>query len=272
MSKHLKDNLKKMLILVPLVLIATGAYAAYSFVGPTTTPTGNNTDAPIDISASNQVKNGDFGVKAFQVVGGAQFSQQTQLTGLVNGGTTSTATSTITFGNSTDKTSINNTGSAAITGYYQSDSLKTGGSLKPLCADQNGTFYICGTSVASNPNPIYVQADIQTDAAGAARAGAFLSEPTNGNVTVNLAAVAAGTRGSAMNFVRNMFTAHAVQQGVCRTTATPTPIGTVTIFGGSTNSGETVSFPTGCDQTNTEIIISSYSPQSTMGGRPIIAQ
>jgi hypothetical protein len=281
MTKNIKDNLKKLLILVPLVLLATGAFAAYTFVGPTAAPTSNNTDGPIDISGSNQIKNGDLAVNAFQSRTGSDFLQQSQFTGLVNGGTVNSTNSTVTFGNSSDSTSVNNTGSIAIAGHYQSDSLKSGGGLKQLCANANGTFYLCGGTATVNVNPIYLQATYQSSN-GSIVIGASLSEPTNSNIVVNLSATSVNASSptsptgtpspGAMNYLKNMFAAYAAVQGACPYTSTPTALGTVTILGSTTTSMDTVPLPAGCDATNTNVKISSYSPTTTMGGRPIIAQ
>src|ERR1700744_5978848 len=98
----MKQHLKKLLILIPLVFVAGAAFAAYSFVGPTAAPTSNNTDAPLDISSTNQIKNGGLAVGTFQARSGSDFAQQSQFTGLVNGGTAGSTNSTITIGNSSD--------------------------------------------------------------------------------------------------------------------------------------------------------------------------
>lgn len=271
----MKNHFKKFLIIIPLLLVAGGTFAAYTFVGPTAAPTSNNTDGPLDISATDQIKNGGLSVNTFQSRTGSDFLQQTTFTGLVNGGTVAAGTSSIPFGTSANKASIKETGNATIAGNYQSDSLKTGGGVKPLCANATGTFYICGTTtVPTNINPIYLYSNwLLTGSQGNVAVGATLSEATNSNVTVTLSAISGTGGGSAaLQYIKNMYTADAFYQGVCRYTTTPTVMGTVTIFAGSTSSWDTLLLSPGCDQTNTSVFISSYSPHTTMGGRSIIAQ
>ena len=282
----MKNHLKQFLIIIPLLLIAGVSFAAYSFVAPNTppgcasgttagTPPNCNTDSPLDISATDQVKDGGLSVNTFQSRTGSDFVQQTAFTGLVNGGTNTVTSSTIPFGTTAKKVSISQSGNTKIVGTYQSDSLKTGGGSKPLCASTDGTFYICGAAAApTNPNPIYVSATMQLFGAGMSgtEAGAHLSEATNAPVTVTIAASSAASGGSnPLSYLKNMFTANARFSGVCYYTSTPTDVGTVTIYGGQTDSDQ-IPLPAGCDSSNTYLSISSYSPHTTMGGRSVIAR
>ncbi|HTH93121.1 MAG TPA: hypothetical protein VL576_01390 [Candidatus Paceibacterota bacterium] len=258
----MKQHLKKLLILIPLVLIATGVFAAYTFVAPTSAPTANNTAGPLDISANNQVKNGGLAVNTFQSRTGSQFAQQTQFTGLVNGGTAGSTNSTITLGNASDVTSINETGNVAVANYYQSDSLKTGGGNKPICADSNGVFSLCGTSGSTGGGtlPVYLRAEILTGNTGRFSVDTTLSEPITSTVSATISAtLIPGGIGP-------------VGLGTCPYNSTPTIVGTLDITATTVISSSTLSLPGGCSSGNTALQISSYSPQTTRQGRPIKAQ
>lgn len=269
----MKNHLKQFLIVIPLLLIAGASFAAYTFTGPTAAPTANNTEAPLDITGTDQVKNGGLSVNTFQSRSAADFAQQVTFKGLVNGGTVTKAASTISFGDSSHKVSVNNTGNATVAGTLQSDSLKTGGGNKPVCADADGTIYICGAAAApANTTPIYLRA--LTESNNGYFAVAQLSEPTNTNLVITIAASVPSTTGgdNAMNFLKNAYTADARAAGVCYLTSTPTDIGTVTILGGNTTS-ESIPFPSGCDPTEVSIRLSFSSyPHQTQGGRPIIVR
>ena len=269
----MKKHLKQLLLILPLILVAGASFAAYTFVGPTGAPTTNNTDGPLDISSTNQIKTGGLAVNTFQSRTGADFKQQSTFTGLVNGGTAAGTTSTITFGTTANKTSVSNIGNTAIVGSFQSDSLKTGGGSKPLCADANGVFYICGagSGAPTNINPIYMRVAAILSETGETLYGVTLSEPTNAPVTATLSAVASNGGVNPLAYLKNMYTANARAAGVCYYTSSPTAVGTVTVLGSSTTSDD-LNLPSGCDATNTYVYISSYSPTKTMGGRPIVAE
>jgi len=205
----MKKYLAQLAFIIPLLFVAGIAMAAYSFVGPTATPPGNNTDGPLDVSSSNQIKNGDLAVNAFQVVSGSEFAQQASFTGLVNGGTagaTSNTSSTINFGTSSTPVSVNNIGNATVSGNYQSNSLKSGGGLKPLCADPNGTFYLCGASVPPVTGSIYLDIT-QVNINGTIQLGASLSEAINEPVEVTF--FAANPSSPFADYIKNNFTAFA---------------------------------------------------------------
>ncbi|GEM_PF-2334463 len=137
----MKKGLSQLLILIPLLFVAGVSFAAYSYVGPTCAPEGCNTDAPLDGTASVQVKNGGLSVSAFYVPGNAYFDQNSYVGGAIFGPTTTN--NTVIVGTSAAPASVVNTGNIFISGQYQSNTLKTGGGKKPLCTDANGTLYIC---------------------------------------------------------------------------------------------------------------------------------
>ncbi|MDB5254872.1 MAG: hypothetical protein JWL92_248 [Candidatus Nomurabacteria bacterium] len=138
----MKKDLSQLLILIPLLFIAGVSFAAYDYVGPACAPPGCNTDVPLDGSASSQVKNGGLSVNAFYVPGNAYFDQNSYVAGAIFGPVATN--NTVVVGTSAAPTGVANTGNIFISGQYQSETLKTGGGKKPLCADTNGTFYICG--------------------------------------------------------------------------------------------------------------------------------
>jgi hypothetical protein len=138
----MKKDLSQLLVLVPLLFIAGVSFASYNYVGPTCAPEVCNTDAPLDGSASAQVKNGGLSVNAFYVPGNAYFDQNSYVGGAMFG--SAAANDTVIVGTSGLPTSVVATGNIFISGQYQSNTLKTGGGKKPLCTDANGTLYICG--------------------------------------------------------------------------------------------------------------------------------
>ncbi|MDB5188780.1 MAG: hypothetical protein JWM92_378 [Candidatus Nomurabacteria bacterium] len=271
----MKHHFKKLLILIPLVFIGGLALAAYSFTAPTSGPSANNTDSPLDTSSTDQIKNGNLAVNTFQSAAGAYFAQQVSLTGMVRGGTPSDASSTVSFGDSGHAVSVSNIGNTGIAGNYQSDSLKTSGGTKPLCADTHGTLYICNTTPPTNTAPIYLSSFSSFDPSISSdinnnnyRIYVSISEPTSSTVTATLSATS-GNVPAAMNFLKGMFTAEARMANTCNYTTTPTTIGTLTINPDNTVSWDNLTLPIGCDNTNSYVYISSYSPHVTAGGRTI---
>lgn len=264
----MKKHFKQLFLIIPLVFIAGATFAAYSFIGPattTSTPTctsGNgtppncNTDAPLDISATDQVKNGGLAVDTFHSRTGSDFAQQTAFTGLVRGGTSTDTNSTIPFGTSSKQVSVNNVGNTTVTGNYQSDSLKTGGGSKPLCADNTGTFYICGTTVPTNNiQPVYV---------GIYPATTY----SNGSTTNQVMATLSETLNIPVSATISAKSYYAISG--CSYTTTAQNIGTVIIPAEATTSTSGVPIPSGCNINATDFEVSAVSPSVTQGGRPIV--
>jgi hypothetical protein len=139
----MKKHLSKLFIIIPLLLVGGAAMAAYTFVGPISGPTANNTDAPLDVSATNQIKNGGLSVATFEARGNAYFDQSTYFSGMIRGGTVANNAPNVSFGSTAAPANVVQTGNMFLSGTYQSDTLKTGGGLKPLCADSAGKFFIC---------------------------------------------------------------------------------------------------------------------------------
>jgi hypothetical protein len=170
----MKKNFSQLLILIPLLFIAGGAFAAYSYVGPTSAPTGNNTDIPLDVSSSTQIKNGGLSVNAFQVQNSAYFDQGSIFSGMIRGDSQAVPTSntTIYLGTSSNPTAVAVAGSMFASGTYQSDALKTGGAQKPLCANTTGTFYFCdATPPPATPPPATPPSNPPSNGSGSGSGG-----------------------------------------------------------------------------------------------------
>ncbi|MES2224661.1 MAG: hypothetical protein V4478_01600 [Patescibacteria group bacterium] len=261
----MKKKLLQLLVLAPALLLVAGLAAAYT--PPVSLPPQGNTDAPLDIGTANQIKDGDLGVAAFEARGNAYLAKDVFFNGMIRGGTPADKDSAVAFGGAANKVSVLVNGTASIIGHYQSDTLKTpSGNKEPVCADANGVFYLCGASAGPAPvNPVYVSIDYQTP--GSTNVVAHLSEGISSQVTVYIQA----SSGSAapMSFLQKYFTANAYYQDACQLTSTPTVLGSVTIPHDQTVSNNVITLPNGCSPSSTYISISSYSPQSTVGGRPI---
>lgn len=130
-----------------VLLSVAGVVGAYT---PATTGAfGANTDAPLNVSGTNQDKAGGLSVSTFQARGNAYFSQQTFVQGGISGGNVQkNGTTTVVFGDSnhTVNTSVN--GGIEVGGVVQSNSLATGpkGGKKPVCANEKGTLFLCNTA------------------------------------------------------------------------------------------------------------------------------
>ena len=72
----LKESVKVAVLALIITLGVTYAYAAW--LGPTAVPPNNNVDAPINVSAVDQIKNGGLGVDTLAVFGNGAFSGYTQ--------------------------------------------------------------------------------------------------------------------------------------------------------------------------------------------------
>lgn len=140
MKQHLKTQL---LVLLPLVFIAGLTFAAYDFVAPGCAPTACNSNEPLDVSANDQVKESGLSVNTFNVVGSTFIGGSTYFGGSVSGGNPNTKYSSLYFGTEAKAVPVVVRGDTTLAGSFQSDTLKTGGGLKPLCANASGTLFIC---------------------------------------------------------------------------------------------------------------------------------
>jgi hypothetical protein len=265
----MKKHLKKLFILIPLIFVAGATFAAYSFTGPTAPPSANNTDGPLIDTSLNQVKNGGLSVNAFAAAKNSFFNQDVIFTGTVFGGTPAAA-GPVAFGNTTNKVSVAITGSQSITGTYQSDTLKTGGGEKPLCADENGTFYICGTTkTAPVNNAPMVSIRYVPQADGSYAVGAQVSQPLSTAVEVYLNESGPISTTSPvvsfLNSIKNAFTADARLAGVCYPPSGTQSFGSVGINALNLSSWNTIPLPQGCTTSDLIITISTVSPGSVDG-------
>ncbi len=262
----MKKKILQLLVLIPLLIFSAGLAAAYT--APSAVAPQGNTDAPLDVSATDQIKNGDLGVTTFEARGNAYLAKDVFFNGMIRGGTPGDKDSVVAFGDTGHKVGATVNGTATIIGHYQSDTLKTAsGNKEPLCADQNGTFYICGTTPSSNPQPSAVYVHIEYQTPGSRNIVARVSEPISSQITVEVQA-SSGTAPN-ISFLRNYLTAEAAYEGSCSLTNSPTYLGGLTIPIDQTVSNNVLTLPNGCEPASTYLVISNYSPQSTMGGRPI---
>ncbi|MEO5646358.1 MAG: hypothetical protein ABIO57_01140 [Candidatus Paceibacterota bacterium] len=264
----MKKNLSQLLLLIPMLIFSAGLTAAYT--PPVATPPQDNTDAPLDVGTADQVKDGDLAVTTFEARGNAYLAKDTFFNGMVRGDTPADKDSTVTFGGSANNVSVAINGTAAILGHYQSDSLKTpSGNKEPLCANATGTFYLCGSTATPATTQSKVYVSLQYDPYGGRNIVAVLSEPVSSAVTAYVDASTGSAAPDALSMIKNYFTADAKLQGSCSLSSSPRSIGGLTIPKDQTISNSVITLPDGCDPAATYISISSYSPQSTLGGRPI---
>ncbi len=147
----MKKQLSQLLIASAALVLLAGI--AHAYTPPKSAPGAGNTDAPITTASTNQVKSGGLSVGTFVAQKDADFEQMTFLNGMVLGGSSSDTTDKpVTFGSSASKVNVLFTGRLEVKGVYQSDSLKTGGGKKPICANADGVLYICDNS-SYYPNP-----------------------------------------------------------------------------------------------------------------------
>ncbi|HEY0980366.1 MAG TPA: hypothetical protein VGE18_03085 [Candidatus Paceibacterota bacterium] len=138
------------LIALGILLGVAGVVSAYT--PPTTGAFGANTDAPLNITAINQDKTGGLSVGTFYGRGSALFSQDTFVKGVITGGNIQgNGTSTVAVGDSSYKVNALINGSISTKGTIQSNSLASGGGKKPVCANQDGTFFLCGDQAPQPP-------------------------------------------------------------------------------------------------------------------------
>ncbi len=266
----MKNTLQKSLILLPLLLVAGITFAAYSFTGPTVAPTSNNTDGPLNDSATDQVKTGGLSVNTFDAASNAYFNQNAIFTGSIFGGTPNNGTAPVNFGNPADTANpvnVSIAGTDTVVGTYQSDTLKTGGGIKPVCADQDGEFYICGTTPANNTtsaNRIWLTETL--DASGNYEVGAQISQPVSQAIEVYI--TEAGQSSSATSFLdrlKDAFTADARFSGVCYPPSSPTSLGAVEIYANTLKSWNTIPLGSSCTPSDVTVSISSISPDTVDG-------
>lgn len=130
-------------VIIAIVFIAAISFASsYGYHAPAVAPTGSNTDSPITISVTDQVKDGGLSVNSFYATGTALLKDQAIFEGEVYGNTDTP--STLHFGDATHRVALNLNGgeqSAAL----QSDTVQSTGGLKKLCtsAITPGLIVIC---------------------------------------------------------------------------------------------------------------------------------
>ena len=76
-KERIKESVKVAIIALAITLGVTYAFAAW--VGPTATPPNNNVDAPINVGAIDQIKDGGLGVDSLAVFGNGAFSGYVQI-------------------------------------------------------------------------------------------------------------------------------------------------------------------------------------------------
>ncbi len=152
----MKKSFSRLIVLGFLMGIA-GVAGAYT--PPSGSAFGANTDGPLTIGATNQDKAGGLWVKTFQARGDAYFNLDTYIQGdiigkdLAGDGTTTVRIGGQTADGVTRTVSAGVHGAISVNGVIQSNSLATGpgGGKKPVCADANGTFFLCNTAAPSTP-------------------------------------------------------------------------------------------------------------------------
>lgn len=258
-----KTPIQLIALLIAIVFLAGITHA---YIAPTGAAGTTNTDGPLTATSVDEVKAGGLGVGTFLAKKNSLFQQNVFLNASIRGGTpTNSINIPVKFGDSTYKVDTAFTGTVGITGVYQSDMLKTGGGKKPLCATVDGTIYICGQTP---PGGTPTQTIILTAHFGSSGSTVFanLSESIEKNVTVNLVAKKGSGGSGLMTYLKNFYTAEAyITPGVCSLGTSYTQIQSVTVYAGTVNSNE-IGLPAGCDSTNTDIAISSYSPLTSSKG------
>ncbi|HWC57504.1 MAG TPA: hypothetical protein VG621_00930 [Candidatus Paceibacterota bacterium] len=177
----MKRTLRQLVILIPLLFLA-GGVAAYT--SPTSAPTGNNTNEPIEVSAASQVKPAGLGVNAFLDQGDGWFQGQTFVNGIIRGGSAIDANpdSQVYVGTDDNKASLSLNNTLTNTGTVQSNSLvSTSGSTSEVCADASGTLVLC-SGVVSQPT-VTISASYGQTLFATGIAGFTQSAPTNTTYT-----------------------------------------------------------------------------------------
>ncbi len=196
----MKKSFSRLIVLGFLIGIA-GVAGAYT--PPSGGAFGANTDGPLTISATNQDKAGGLWVKTFQARGDAFFNLETFIQGdilgkdLVGDGTT-----TVRFGGQagdgvqhTVNASVH--GGINVNGVIQSNSLATGpgGGKKPVCADANGTFFLCSSTTPPAPpaTPPATSATVNFYVDGSQQTGTFLMIQSNSSGSTYILELSAGS-------------------------------------------------------------------------------
>jgi hypothetical protein len=162
--------------------------------------------------------------------------------------------------------------------------LKTGGGIKPLCADKAGTFYICGTNTTTKSNPQIYAAFVPipnnpnlADAGGVGAAAALTVGVKSGvTAEIGLAYYDNSVTPPSVSFldkIKNQFTTYAVSSNTCPYSATTADIGSEYILPGSTSSPYII-IDSRCtsDLSKVHLSIISYSPHTTSDGQTITAR
>jgi len=210
-------------------------------------------------------------VNTFEARGNALFNQDAIFTGPVFGGTLLT-NAPVAFGGPSTPVDVAITGTDNITGTYQSDTLKTGGAEKPVCADSNGTFYLCATPPASsNTNAVRVGLSF-TDVGGNYEVGATVSSPVSVPIEVYIdesgprAPTLPNPVATIIGSVKNAFTADAREAGVCYPPTSTQSIGAVEIYANILKSWNTVPLSSGCTPSNVTVTIDRVNPDADTDG------
>lgn len=118
--------------------------SAQTWTDPTTTPSGDNMEVPVNATGVSQTKQGGLSVGAFIAAQDAQFDQQLFLNGMVRGSdpTDLSADSTVLFGGNGKTVSGSVTGNLSADTFIQMTTLG-GAAATPLCADEMGNIIAC---------------------------------------------------------------------------------------------------------------------------------
>ena len=146
--------------LIVLGLLMGVATVAGAYTPPSGAAFELNTSGPITIGVTNQDKAGGLWVKTFQARGDAYFNLDTYIQGdIIGKDLRGDGTTTVRIGGQTADGVIHTVsagihGAISVNGVIQSNSLATGpgGGKKPVCADANGTFFLC-SSTTPPPTP-----------------------------------------------------------------------------------------------------------------------
>ncbi len=143
MNSKLKSQIS-LFVFGAVIALAAGAQA---YTASTGTPSTFNTEPPINIGNTDQVKDGSLSVNAFNAQGKAMFNQHVQVVGSIRGGNPGDAVSTVKFGGTdasgTFTTDVKVSGEVRAGDAISSGSLVQPGNPRPLCADANGIIIQC---------------------------------------------------------------------------------------------------------------------------------
>ncbi len=138
--------------IVVFAFLSFVAWGVDAYTPPTTAPTQANTNGPIVIDGTNQVKLGGLSVGAFYTTGNAQLAQTAAFAGTLYGGT-STTPAALAFGTPTNQVNIEVSGATYATDSYKTAFLaSTDSFMSKLCAEQTGALSICPFSIILPPS------------------------------------------------------------------------------------------------------------------------